>query len=253
MTSPERPKPEEILIAFTAGDSPALGNLWRITAKKTDFYLDPLGPAGTVAHLSIHAANGRFDDHRFQIKRDRRPWDEGQFVAHNLPENGVPFNGRKVADRAFLVARIRWTYDLQQPQYRAAVATQAPQVDETHQSAARLSGILAADHAWDLDLVVSYDGPYWPDALGSLHDNARLRPLTNDAGLWLTATSYHRSTEAFPPPSGLSPRLPRPDEQPSRIMCGGLGPDSPDDLYWFMETVTSRELIDAGGIGPGLV
>ena len=31
------------MVAFTAGDTPALGRVWRITAKKTDFYIDSLG------------------------------------------------------------------------------------------------------------------------------------------------------------------------------------------------------------------
>jgi hypothetical protein len=63
---------KQIMVALTAGDSPALGNIWRITAKKTDFYLDPLGEAGTVVHLSVHGSNERFDGHRFHIKVDRR-------------------------------------------------------------------------------------------------------------------------------------------------------------------------------------
>ena len=49
-------------------------------------------------------------------------------------------------------------------------------------------------------LVASYDQPYWPNSLGSLRDNARLGPLPNDAGLWLTATSYHRSQKKYPTP-----------------------------------------------------
>ncbi|MEW1959591.1 hypothetical protein [Kineococcus sp. NPDC059986] len=41
---------QEILIAFGLGGQGALGNVWRITAKGTDFYLDPLGAADAV-HL----------------------------------------------------------------------------------------------------------------------------------------------------------------------------------------------------------
>ncbi len=50
---------EEIIVAFTAGDSPALGNIWRITAKKTDFYLDSVGEVGNAIHLSAHGPNDR--------------------------------------------------------------------------------------------------------------------------------------------------------------------------------------------------
>jgi hypothetical protein len=69
--------------------------------------------------------------------------------------------------------------------------------------------------------------------------------MPNDAGLWLTATSYHRSQKMHPTPEKLTPQLPRPGERPNRIMCGGPGPDGVGDMYWFVETITSRELIEA--------
>jgi hypothetical protein len=62
---------KQIIVAFTAGDTPALGRVWRITAKKTDFYLDSPGQAGNVGHLSAHGPSERFDGHRFHIKVDR--------------------------------------------------------------------------------------------------------------------------------------------------------------------------------------
>ena len=114
-----------------------------------------------------------------------------------------------------------------------------------HQSGARLSEVLKPNDIWDIDLVVSYTEPYWPDPFGSRRDNARLGPLPNDAGLWLTATSYHRSQNRYPTPKELSPPLPRPGETPNRIMCGGPGLNGDGDMYWFVETITSRELIEA--------
>jgi hypothetical protein len=108
-----------------------------------------------------------------------------------------------------------------------------------------MAHVLSPHDAWDIDLVVSYDQPYWPNPLGSLRDNARLGPLPNDAGLWLTATSYHRSQKEYPTPEELSPRLPRPGEEPNRIMCGGPGPDGVSDMYWFVETISSRQLLEA--------
>lgn len=237
------------MVALTVGDSAALGNIWRITAKKTDFYLGPLGQAGTVAHLSVHGSNERFDGHRFHIKVDRRlaamAKDRGYFVGHGIPRKGFTFDGQQLATHAFRVARIRWTWDLQRPRFRAAaVSGSAPQLAD-HQMGARLSEVLSPNDAWDVDLVVSYDKPYWPDSPGSLRDNARLGPLPNDAGLWLTATSYHRSQTKYPTPEELSSRLPRPGEEPNRIMCGGPGPDGFSDMYWFVETITSRQLIEA--------
>ena len=78
-----------------------------------------------------------------------------------------------------------------------------------------------------------------------MRDNARLGPLRNDAGMWLTATSYRRSQANYPAPEGAIPPLPRPGEEPNRIMGGASGHDGAGDMYWFVEAVTSREVIEA--------
>jgi hypothetical protein len=120
---------QEILAAFTAGDSLALGNIWRITAKKTDFYLDPLGEAGEYAHLSVHGPNDRHHEHRFHIKPSRKAkkaLDHGYFVSSGLPRNGLAFDGQQIGHRVFLVARVGWTWHLQRPRFRSAVATRPP-------------------------------------------------------------------------------------------------------------------------------
>lgn len=239
--------PKRIMVALTAGDSPALGNIWRITAKGTDFYLDPHAGAGTF-HLSVHGPSGSFDGHRFHVKLDRRvaatAKERGRFLEHSIPRKGYAFDGERLADRAFLVARIRWTWDLQRDRFRAAaVSGSAPELAD-HESGVRLSALLPPNDAWDIDLVVSYDEPHWPNPVGSLRDNARLGPLPNGAGLWLTATSYHRSLKRYPTPGGLSLPLPGPGEEPNQIMGGGPGPDGVGGIYWFVEAITKRELIE---------
>lgn len=140
---------------------------------------------------------------------------------HGVPRKGFAFDGQQLAAHAFRVARIRWTWDLQRPRFRAAaISGPLPELGH-HQSGARLPEVLPPNDARDVDLVVSYGKPYWPDARGSLRDNARLGPLPNDAGLWLTATSYLRSQAKYPAPEQLCPRLPEPGEEPNRITCGG--------------------------------
>jgi hypothetical protein len=121
------------MLALTLGDSPALGNIWRVTAKKTDFYLDPLDDAGAVGHLSVHGPNDRFDGHRFHMKCDRRlaaiAKDRNVFVMHTVPRKGYSFSGQQLAARAFRVARIRWTWEVQRPRFRAAaVSASAPEL-----------------------------------------------------------------------------------------------------------------------------
>ena len=158
------------MLALTLGDSLALGNIWRITAKKTDFYLDPLDEAGAVGHLSVHGPNERFDGHRFHMKVDRRlavsAKDRNVFVMHTVPRKGYSFGGQQLAAHAFRVARIRWTWELQRPRFRAAAASaSAPELAD-HQSGARMSEALSPNDAWDIDLVISYDRTYWPDSAG---------------------------------------------------------------------------------------
>jgi hypothetical protein len=63
---------QEILVAFSGGGPVALGNIWGITAKNTDFYVDPVGGV-EMFHLSIHGPNdSNSDGHRFHIRVGRK-------------------------------------------------------------------------------------------------------------------------------------------------------------------------------------
>ncbi|HEY8717361.1 hypothetical protein [Pengzhenrongella sp.] len=238
----------KILLVLTAGGSPPLGDVWGITAKESGFYLDAVG-RGDFAHLSFHGPKEELASPRFHIKIDRKRVElvkaQGDFVLHGrVPPKGLAFDGQQVADRAFRIARLRRTWHLQQPQYRvAAVSGQAPDLAD-HQSGARMSDVLKPNEAWDVDLVISFDKPYWPDPDGSLRDNARLGPLESGSGFFLTGTSYRRSEIQYPAPNGLSLQPPQQGEQPNRIMCGGFEHADAGDMYWFVETITSRQLID---------
>lgn len=240
----------EILVAFSSGGSRPLGNIWRITAKKTDFYLDPLGQQDAF-HLSVHGPSERHHhEHRFHVKVEPKAVvtvvKRGDLIIHSIPRKGHVFDGQALSPGAFRVARIRWLWDLQRPRFRQA-ATFAGRVPDItgNQSGRVLSTPLAPNEAADLDLVVAYNKPYWPDAKGSLRDNARLGPLPNDAGMWLTATSYRRSRMRYPAPKGLLLPLPGPSEEPNRALAGGPGQDPDGDFYWFVESITSRNLIEA--------
>lgn len=237
---------QEILVAFTDGDSPPLG-MWRITAKNTDFYLDPIGQAEAF-HLSAHSPNSRFPAHRFHVKADRPAVatinQRGDFAIHGIPRKGYPLSGVPLAPGVFLIARVRWIWDLQRPKFRQAAtsAVTVPDISDD-QFGAKLSKQLQPNDAADLDLVVSYNQPYWPVGDRSLHDNSRLGPLRNDAGMWLTATSFKRSQVVHPSPKDLKPPLPAPGQDPNRILGGG--PSDHDGMYWFLEAITSRQVIEA--------
>ena len=238
---------KEILIAFSAPDGRPLGNIWRITTKKTDFYLDPLGQAGVI-HLSAHGPNTRYPDgHRFHVKADHRATDrQRDFVLHSLPGRGYAFDGQELSPGVFRLARIRWTWDLQRARFAGAATLPGPVPEvSNNQFAARLSDQLEPNIAADVDLVVSYSAPCWPAGDASLRNNARLGPLQNASGMWLTATSYHRSQTVYPAPENLRLPLPAGNEDPNRILCGGPDDDTASGMYWFVETITSRQLIEA--------
>jgi hypothetical protein len=234
---------EQILVAFGTSDAGALGNIWRITAQSTDFYVKALR-IQKVFHLSVHGPNNRHPDgHRFHVKIDsdaaNRLKARGDFLMHTIPADGVPFDGRPVGSDAYHVARIRWHEELQRPEFRQA-ATYGPLPDTTNiRAAARTVPSLRVGQAADIDLIVSYGEPCWPDAEKTLQDNSRVQPpVRNDAGMWLTATSYLRPDAT---PDELRPPLPEPGDVPRRFL--GAGPI--DNIYWLAESITSQRYIDA--------
>lgn len=236
-------------MVLSAEDKHPRGNVWKITAKKTDFYLDFEGIHGGVFHLSAHGPNDRFDGHRFHVKRDRKAAqkakDHGYFVGHQLGK-GHKFDGVQLAEHAFLIARLRWNWDLQRHRFRDAALTRTlvPELS-TGRDGRMLNTPPQPNSAWDIDLVVSYGDPFWPDAKSSASDDSRLGPLVNSSGMWLTATSYHRPLATYPTPEDLRLPVPRRDETPQSILIAGPGPGGAKDIYWFVEGITRRDLLTA--------
>lgn len=235
----------EIFLALTAGDSPALGNIWRITSKKSDFYIDMHGATRDAMHLSLHGPKDGHDGHRFHLKVDRgavtTAREAGHFLEHGIPRKGQRFTGRPVTGGVYHVVRLRWQWHLQRSKYRAAAATtQAPQIMDG-QSGRVMRSVLNPNSTWDVDLFISYNRPYWPLEWGPRTGDPRIGPVTTDSGLHLTVTSTHRSEKTFPSPEGLLPRLPAAAETPCRFTAGGFGPDGADGTYWFVETITGQE------------
>jgi hypothetical protein len=114
------------------------------------------------------------------------------------------------------VARIRWTWHLQRSRFiqAAALPGAVPDIAED-QFGARLASRLGPNEAQDIDLVVSYGRLLWPAREQSVRDNSRLGPLRNNAGMYLTATSFRRSQTTSPVPNGLNSPLPKPGEEPN--------------------------------------
>lgn len=242
---------KQILVTFADGNGHALGSCWSIKTKKNDFYIEPLGPGKrNVLHLSLHGPWPGMPNHRFHLKLDEaaatRNKAGGQLIEHGIPNAGQTLNGVEVAPGAFLVCRLRWMPALQRPEYLAAASIGVALRElKDGQRGRVLNAALSPSSAWDVDLFVSYDKPYWPHAERSKADNAQLGPLQNDAGMHLTATSFHRTVTSEPAPDELVPALPQDNQTPNLLLCGGLDrrPQGAQDLYWFVETITSRELL----------
>lgn len=152
----------------------------------------------------------------------------------------------QIGEHSWLVARIRWTWHLQERKYRAAALHRGvlPEVESSYQSAGRLGTLLRVGRAWDVDLFASYGEPYWPPMEPGLRANGepRLGPLRNDSGMWLTGNSAHRSLDQVPVPGALEIPLPRAHERATRIIGATLDPT--ENFYWFTETITSSELVE---------
>ena len=204
----------------------------------------------------MHGPNERFQDHRFHIKSDRhavrKAQDAGSFLEHELGR-GHKFNGVQVADDAYLVARLRWTWDMQRPRFHQAALTRSPIPDlGTDRYGQMHRKPLAENSAWDVDIIVSYHEPHWPDPDESARDNSRVEPpLRNEAGMWLTATSYHRPQFRFPSPPDLKLPLPRLGETPQCFMGGGPGHLGAQDMYWLVQGITSKELLANTAVSRG--
>lgn len=208
-------------------------------------------------HLSVHGPNGKFDGHRFHVRVDPRAVKKaraaGIFIEHEIG-SGHSFDGVKLADNAFQVARLRWTWDLQRTRFSHAAQTRTPVPKlGPARDGAVLNTLLPPNSAWDVDIVVSYDTPYWPNAKSSARDSSRLGPLSNGSGMWLTGTSYHRSMTLSPTPEEVALPVPRSGQTPQFMLSAGPGPGGHQDMFWFVEGITSFELASATAASRGRV
>jgi hypothetical protein len=162
-----------------------------------------------------------------------------------IPRKGYAFDGIRVQSGVFQVARVRWTWDVLRARHEPFTGIELPSIDQNEQLAALMTRPVQPNEAVDLDLVISYGEPYWPGGGRSARDNARLGPLRNGAGMALTGAMTRRWQAAHSTPRGLLVPKPGPGEEPNRILAGGPGDDPPNDLYWFVESATSRATLEA--------
>ena len=220
------------------------GHVWRLTAKKSDFYVD-LADGSENLHISLHGPQGRHTSHRFHVKldsgRSRAARRSDRHVWHGIPRKGHSFEGVELGPETFLVARVRWTWEILRPRYQHVASWGAIPTVREDQSGLIMRKSVEQNYAVDMDVVVSFRQPYWQGSWRSKRDNARLGPLRNVDGHWLTATMVHRWQSAVETPSQLQlPRVGHGDD-PRPILAGGTS----GGLYWFVETITRRSVIEA--------
>lgn len=242
----------ELLLGLTDTAGAPLGTMWRITARGRHFYVDFIGANEANLHLSVHGPNGPFEDHRFHVKIDRRKekqaGDAGYVMNPQLHKKGIEIPGRRLAENTYHVARVRWTWDLQRSRYRHVALNREP-IPKIHDSRqGRIMEMpLKENHAWDVDLIVSYGKPLWmADVFWMPRRQAnflspKIGPLQNDAGMYLTATSRESSITAEPGPTEQLVPRPKNDADAQRLISAGLGEGRLKDTLWFEEKVTSKD------------
>ncbi|MGP6174281.1 hypothetical protein [Corynebacterium sp. A21] len=243
----KKPHSEHIILGLSEGNNISLGANWKITSKKNDFYITPVHEGDPQPmHVSLHGPNDQYPTERFHVKIDRKSAKKaGLKMESQIPKKGASFSGKQVGENAFLVARLRWSWHLQRNRFREITRTSfIPPVGE-HDSGLVMPRVLQKNHAWDIDIVISREAPFWPSEESIFFQgqpsnewSPHLGPLSNDSGLWLTGTSYHRDQILSPTPESVDPPFPKLGENPCRILSAGIGDD---DVYWMHETITSEE------------
>src|SRR5699024_330537 len=121
-----------------------------------------------------------------------------------------------------------------------------PKIHDSRQGGA-MAVPLKKNHAWDVDLVVSYGKPLWmADVFWMPRKQAnflspKIGPLQNEAGMYLTATSRESSITAEPGPAEQLVPRPKSDEDAQLLIAAGLGEGRLKDTLWFEEKVTSKD------------
>lgn len=248
----DRPRQENIFLGFSKGDKMSRGGVWQLTSKKTDFYITPVHEdKSQPMHVSLHGPNGKHSSERFHVKVDYRAAEAAglRMTSKMIGKKGMEFPGKQISSRAYLVARIRWSWNLQRERFKSIAMTgHVPTLGE-HDEGRFLDVELNPNSTWDVDLVLSRDDPYWPSkeklfsrAKPEVVPSPYLGPLRNDAGLWLTGSSLQRSETHDPTPGNLKPPLPTANEHPSRVLAAGVGPDG---IFWMHEAITSKEFLNS--------
>lgn len=239
---------DEIVWATHVGKSYMAGNLWKMKSKKNDFYLDFTGSGKSPIHISLHGPQRNFREHRFHVKAPASEVNnsrkEGSYVWHDLPTKGFSFSGVPINDHSTLVARIRTTWQLTRPRFiKSALSAPWPGQKLENQAKLFFDGPIPPNCFFDVDIAVSYGEPYWPTFFAPERFNAKLGPLRNHAGMWLTGTAYRRNEMEYPSPVGLNPPLPSWNEKPSRITALGPGEGKEVEMMYFIESITSEEYV----------
>lgn len=178
---------------------------WLIEWSTTSFYIKSLNPAMEQAKVSLHGPDPKHPGQqhfRFDSVSDAKLVEKSKRAGGRwLDGSQVPtiFTGHQVRSDAALVVRYAVEHD--------AFATGAPPAGGSRwpKEKATFKAILPVPdigHVIHVDIYLSVDRPYWPNEAGIRDKQAGMGPITNDAGMHLTAVVFSRGADEIPNPCG---------------------------------------------------
>lgn len=211
-------------------------HFWRVWSDRTSFYITARGLTGHK--LSFHGPDEKHSCSGWKLAPDDSRASPGiaSLVGPGAHEPQW-FEGVKVSSRTHFVFRARFPWTVFEGNLSRGLG--ASKIKKTMTGA--LIRLPQQFHAVDVDFFVSDQAPYWPDPRQARIDNAKLPPLTNEAGQILTAVAVQRSVAREPHPSRADLLPPTSSEDSARGIWMGLDDDRP--FAWAVETAVSRRAL----------
>ncbi|WP_155943416.1 hypothetical protein [Mycobacterium sp. UM_WGJ] len=219
---------------------------WLIEWSTTSFYIKSLNPAMEQAKVSLHGPDPKHPGKqhlRFDLVSDAKLVEKSKRAGGRwLDGSMLPayFTGRQVRADAALVVRYAVEYDAFAVGDPPAGGSRWPKEKATFKA---VLPVPKEGHVIHVDIYLSVDQPYWPDEASLRDKQAGMGPITNGAGMHLTAIVVSRGGEEIPNPCGDT-RGVAPVDQCFRGLAAGIDDDG---VLWLCDKLIPIVGNEAGG------